>query len=137
MSAAADLDFLVPRLARADLLPTLALRDAARPVGRPSGQLGEVARALLDAMDRLATPESSPTLLELAHAAQVGRLAAERTLGNLVRSGKACIVRRRWVAYRTSPVAEYAPVRLDVADIDADVQAGPVRLAHAMTAMAR
>lgn len=118
------------------MLPTLALQDA-RPVGRPSGQLGDVAQALIDAMVRLGTSERSPTQLELAHAAQVGRLAAERTLGNLVRAGKVQIVRRRWVAYRTSPVAEYAPVCVEALVADADALAGPSRLAQAMTAMAR
>nr|WP_145544764.1 hypothetical protein [Variovorax boronicumulans] len=128
---------VLPRRARADLLPTLALRDDVRPVGRPSGQLGDVAQALLNAVQRLSTPERSPTQLELAHAAQVGRMAAERTMGNLVRSGKVRIVRKRWVAYRTSPVAEYAPVCADALAAAVDAQAAPARLAMAITAMAR
>lgn len=97
---------------RARLQPTLALRDAV-PVGRPPGEVGQ---ALLDAMRRLATPTMAPTLLELAVAAQVGKLAAKHTLANLVRSERVCIVRRRWVAHRRSPVAEYAVAEAAQAD---------------------
>jgi hypothetical protein len=132
MTAPALLLEVAPRRARSDLLPTLALQDA-RPVGRPRGQHGEVAQALLDAMAELVTPERAPTLLELAHAAQVGRLSAERTLGNLVRCGTVSIVRRRWVTYRSSPVAEYAPA----AGRGAGLDDGPQRLAQAMQAMGR
>lgn len=127
----------VTRAARGCLLPTLALRDDARTVGRPRGQVGEVAQSLLDAIERLSTDARAPTSVELAHAAQVGRLAAERTLGNLVRAGSVCIVRRRWVAYRTSPVAEYAVVALDAPDVGAEQRAGMERLAQAVQAMAR
>lgn len=116
-----------PRRARADLLPSLALRDEPA-LGRPRG---EVADALLAAMDRLATPERAPTLLELAQAAQVGRLAARHTLGNLVRRGVVQVVRRRWVVYRRSPVAEYALVPPVVRS------EGPAHLAQAVAAMAR
>ena len=102
-------------------------------MGRPRGQHGEVAQALLEAMARLATPERAPTLLELAHAAQVGRMAALSTLKNLVRGGTVCIVRRRWVTYRSSPVAEYAPAAGQGPLLDAGAQ----RLARAMHALGR
>lgn len=131
------------RAPRGRLLPTLALLDDARPVGRPRGQVGEVAQALLDAIERLSTPQRAPTVVELAHAAQVGRLAAKRTLDNLVRAGSVCIVRRRWVVYRTSPVAEYGVACPDAqaadaerkAAAEAERQAGAARLAQAMQAM--
>lgn len=128
---------LAPRRPRADLLPTLALVDD-KAAGRPRG---EIADALMDAMDRLATPQRAPTMLELAQAAQVGRLAAERTLSNLVRRGAVKIARRRWVAYRRSPVAEY--VRCTPADqaaaqaAAAEQGAAAGRLTAAVQAMAR
>ena len=54
-------------------------------------------------------PHRGPTLLELASAAQVGRVAAMNTVKNMVRDGELQIVRRRWVAHAAQPVAEYAP----------------------------
>jgi hypothetical protein len=70
---------------------------------------GEIHQALLRAAAELATPQQAPTLAEMATHAQVGMLAARRTLDNMRRSGAMRIVRTRRVAYRNRPVAEYAP----------------------------
>ena len=72
---------------------------------------GEVRHALLDAIGTLAAahqPGHGPILLEIAQAANVGRVAAMATLDNLVRAGKVVPVARRWVAHSRKPVAEYA-----------------------------
>lgn len=108
------------------LRPSLALRDTG-PVGRPP----DTRRALLDALQRLSTPTIAPTLLELAVAAQVGRSAAKATIAKLVSTGRVRIVRRRWVAYRRSPVAEYA-----LADPTA-VDDPRAHLVHCMSGFAR
>jgi len=70
---------------------------------------GEIRQALLTAATHLATPDRGPTLLELATYAQVGMVAARRTVDNMKRHGALRIVRERRVAYRNRPVAEYAP----------------------------
>ncbi|MDP9891247.1 hypothetical protein J2W32_000344 [Variovorax boronicumulans] len=70
---------------------------------------GEVRQALFDAALALTTPERSPTLLELAHYAQVGYVAARRTVDNMRRAGILVPVRDRKVDYRNRPVAEYCP----------------------------
>lgn len=70
---------------------------------------GEVRQALLDAAAALFTPERSPTLLELAQHAQVGKTAARQTICNMRRAGVLALVRERKVAYRNKPVAEYCP----------------------------
>lgn len=137
MTCALAVDLAPTRRRRADLVPTLALVDQSRPVGRPRGQLGDVALALLDAMDRLATPTRAPTLLELSHAAQVGRVAAKATLANLVRSGLVASVRPRWVAYSRKPVSEYARVSAAEQATEAQRAEGAQHLAQAMQAMAR
>jgi hypothetical protein len=75
---------------------------------------GEVHQALLDAAAELTTPDSSPTLTELAAKSQVGLGAALVTVKNMVRSGALVIVRTRRVDYRNRPVAEYAtPAAVD------------------------
>ena len=76
------------------------------PMGRPSG---EIRQALMQAARTQVRPHRGPTLMELASAAQVGRVAAMNTVKNMVRSGELEIVRRRWVAHSAKPVAEYAP----------------------------
>jgi len=81
---------------------------SAAAIGRPPG---EVRHALLDAIGTLAAahaPGHGPILLEIAQAANVGRVAAMATLDNLVRAGKVVLVNRRWVAHSRKPVAEYA-----------------------------
>lgn len=70
---------------------------------------GEVRQALFDAALALTTPERSPTMLELAHHAQVGLVAARRTIDNMRRAGILVAVRERKVDYRNRPVAEYCP----------------------------
>lgn len=70
---------------------------------------GEVRQALFDAALALTTPDRSPTLLELAHHAQVGYVAARRTVDNMRRAGILVPVRERVVDYRNRPVAEYCP----------------------------
>lgn len=72
---------------------------------------GEIRQALFDAALALTTPERSPTMLELAHHAQVGYLAARRTVDNMRRAGILVRVRERVVDYRNRPVAEYCPRR--------------------------
>jgi hypothetical protein len=69
--------------------------------------VGDVSAALVAAAQQLQTPERSPTLAELAAKAHVARGAARRAIDNLCRAGKLHIVRRRVVAYRNRPVAEY------------------------------
>ncbi len=74
---------------------------------------GDIRLALLKAADELSTPERSPTMLELAMHAQVGFLAARKTVENMRRAGVLRIVRTRRVEYRNRPVAEYCtPARL-------------------------
>ncbi|MDD2728307.1 hypothetical protein [Malikia sp.] len=70
----------------------------------------EVRTALLQAVRHCHGLGQSPTLLELAHQAQVGVAAATHTVKNLRRAGLLQICGTRRVAYRNRPVAEYAPV---------------------------
>ena len=70
---------------------------------------GEIRKALSDAAEALFTPDRSPTLLELAHYAQVGYDAARQTVSNMQRAGHLVPVRRRKVDYRGKPVVEYCP----------------------------
>ena len=70
---------------------------------------GEVRQALFDAAVALTTPDRSPTMLELALHAQVGYVAARRTIDNMRRAGILVPVRERKVEYRNRPVAEYCP----------------------------
>lgn len=70
---------------------------------------GEIRQALFDAALALTTPERSPTMLELAHHAQVGYVAARRTVDNMRRAGVLVPVRPRVVDYRAKPVMEYCP----------------------------
>ncbi len=87
---------------------------------------GDVRLALLQAARALVTPETAPTLAELAVRAGVGRTAAMHTVKNMTRCGDLRVARKRRVAYRNRPVAEYvvgAPVADDapaeVADLGA------------------
>lgn len=73
---------------------------------------GEVRQALLQACQQLATPQQGATLRELAHAAQVGLDAAQRTVDHMRRAGHLHIARERRVDYRNRPVAEYVPAPL-------------------------
>lgn len=73
---------------------------------------GEVRLALLQACTQLATPERGPTLREMAAVACVGVQAAAHTVKNMSRAGQLHIARRRRVAYRNRPVAEYVPAAL-------------------------
>lgn len=76
--------------------------------------VGEVRQVLLQAAEELTRPDCSPTLLELAKHAQVGFLAARRTVDNMRRAGVLVVVRSRKVDYRNRPVAEYStPRKLD------------------------
>jgi superfamily II helicase len=77
--------------------------------GRPAG---DVRKALLDAIEKLASKERGPTLKELVQVACVSDRAARQTISNLRRSGAVCVARTRRVAYRNRPVAEYAPAFL-------------------------
>lgn len=70
---------------------------------------GEIRQALLESAFALATPDRAPTMLELAHHAQVGYEAARRTVDNMRRAGTLALVRQRAVPYRSRPVAEYCP----------------------------
>jgi hypothetical protein len=70
---------------------------------------GEVRQALFDAAVALTTPDRSPTMLELAQYAQVGYVAARRTIDNMRRAGVLVPVRKRKVDYRNRPVEEYCP----------------------------
>lgn len=75
---------------------------------RPTGSVGEVRKALLQAARELARPHCAPTLQEMTAAAQVGRVTAMNTVKNMVRDGDLVIVRRRHVVHSCKPVAEYA-----------------------------
>lgn len=70
---------------------------------------GEIRQALFEAAVALTTPERSPTMLELAHHAKVGYVAARRTVDNMKRAGVLVPVRQRVVDYRAKPVMEYCP----------------------------
>lgn len=70
----------------------------------------DIRTALLQAALAAHASGQSPTLLELAHQAQVGVAAATHTVKNLRRAGLLQICGTRRVAYRNRPVAEYAPV---------------------------
>lgn len=69
----------------------------------------DVRIALLQAVRHCHGLGQRPTLLELAHQAQVGVEAATHTVKNLRRAGLLQICGTRRVAYRNRPVAEYAP----------------------------
>ena len=73
---------------------------------RPAGEIRE---ALLNSCRALATPDSAPTLRELASHAQVGTDAARRTIENMARHGVILKARERRVEYRNRPVHEYVP----------------------------
>jgi len=74
---------------------------------------GEIRQAMVKAAADLAYVEDGrrrgATLLELAHHAKVGAIAARNTVKNLTRSGVLVRVAERQVDYRNKPVAEYAP----------------------------
>jgi hypothetical protein len=83
--------------------------DQKQSGGRP---VGDVRKALLDALTQLASEERGPTLKELVQVACVGEKAARQTISNLRRCGAVAVARTRRVAYRNRPVAEYAPAFL-------------------------
>lgn len=70
----------------------------------------DVRTALLQAALAAHASGQRPTLLELAHQAQVGVAAATHTVKNMRRAGQLQICGMRRVDYRNRPVAEYAPV---------------------------
>ena len=71
---------------------------------------GEVREAVLKAVAELTTEDQAPTVRELAEKSKVGYTATLETVRNLNRANLIHIPRRRKVAYRNCPVAEYAPV---------------------------
>lgn len=84
---------------------------------------GDVSKALLQAVQELATPERAPTVREIAAAAQVGLAVAQRTLLNMRRHGHLDVPRTRRVPHCKKPVAEYAlPCRKAVAALDGFTQ---------------
>ena len=68
---------------------------------------GEISKALLQAVQALATPEHAPILKELAAHANLPEDVALRTLKNMTRYGRVCVARKRRVPWCTRPVAEY------------------------------
>lgn len=78
---------------------------------------GEISLALLQAVERLWTPERGPTLQELAAAAGVAKDAASQTLKNMTRYERIFICRGRKVPGRNRLAAEYAlPHQLQAAN---------------------
>ena len=65
--------------------------------------------AVLQAASDLAMPDRAPTRRELAHHLMLSTREIAATVDNLTRTGRLLPVRLRTVAYRTRPVAEYAP----------------------------
>lgn len=68
---------------------------------------GDISKALLQAVEKLATPERGPTLQEVAHAACVGVDKARQMLQVMKFRGHVSIPRTRRVPGRNRPVAEY------------------------------
>ena len=91
---------------------------------------GEVSKALLQAVQELATPEQAPTVRELALAAGVGLNAAKVCVDNLRRAGHVVVPRTRRVQHCKKPVAEYALPLLGVHAAN-DVVGGFAALARA------
>lgn len=73
--------------------------------GRPD----DVRRALLQAAMELNTPAHSATLREIVRHARVGQSSGLNAVKNMRRAGLLVICGERRVAYRSKPVAEYAP----------------------------
>ncbi|WP_313571986.1 hypothetical protein [Comamonas terrigena] len=84
---------------------------------------GDVSKALLEAVQRLATDERGLTAQEIAAAAKVGLKVAQQTLLNMRRYGRLDVPRTRRVPHCKKPVAEYAlPCRKAVAPLDGFTQ---------------
>ncbi|WP_174862661.1 hypothetical protein [Comamonas jiangduensis] len=93
---------------------------------------GEVSKALLQAVQELATPERAPILKELAAHAQVAEAVALQTLKDMKRYGRVCIARKRTVPWCTRPVAEWClPIAGKAAANDAMADGGFAALARA------
>lgn len=72
--------------------------------------MNEVALAILKTANEFSAAGRRVTLAEMREGANVGKVAAYRTVSNLRRLGHLQIVSERRVDYRNKPVAEYAPV---------------------------
>lgn len=78
---------------------------------------GEVSLALLQAVERLWTPERGPTMDEVAAASGVAKEVASRTIKNMRRYGRLAICGERKVPRRNRKAAEYAlPHQFQAAD---------------------
>ena len=74
---------------------------------------GEISKALLQAVEQLATPERGATLREIAEHAQVGLSRATQTIKDMRRYGRIAICGARKVPGHNRPAAEYAlPVQV-------------------------
>ena len=90
---------------------------------------GEISKALLQAVEQLATVDRGVTLREIAAHAQVGLDAARSLIPKMKRHGRICICGERKVAGRNRPAAEYGlPRQQDAAN---DAVAGVFLLAQA------
>lgn len=68
---------------------------------------GEISKALLQAVQALATPERAPILKELAAHTRLPEGVVLQTLKDMKRYRRVCIARTRRVPWCTRPVAEY------------------------------
>ncbi|WP_370682152.1 hypothetical protein [Comamonas sp. GB3 AK4-5] len=93
---------------------------------------GDVSKALLLAVQQLATAERAPILKELAAHANLPEGLVMQTLKNMKRYGRVCIARKRRVPWCTRPVAEFGlPVVGQAAANDAMGDVGFAALARA------
>lgn len=93
---------------------------------------GDVSKALLQAVQELATPERAPILRELAAHTRLPECRVLQTLKNMKRYGRVCIARTRQVPWCTRPVAEFGlPVVEQAAANDAVGDVGFAALARA------
>lgn len=82
---------------------------------RPAGEVRQaLIQAARDVVADLGLPNRGATLAELAARACVGRDAARMHVPKLKSRGQLQIVGERRVDYRNRPVAEYAPVDVDM-----------------------
>ena len=88
---------------------------------------GEISLAIEQAVEKLWTPERSPTLAEIAaHLMAVGVAfqAIRNTVGNMTRYGRLVQVRQRKVPGRNRPAAEYGRPQTDSNDAANDAVFG-------------
>lgn len=85
-------------------------------MARPPGSFNTASHspAVLKAARELATPQQAPTRREIAAHLMLNTREINTTVDNLTRTGKLCQVRLRQVEHRTRPVAEYAPMFVDL-----------------------